>query len=194
MAADRDEDVQALLARIRNGDEEAKNRLISLLYNDLLQRAGRIAGVEASKSLSPSRVVQDALLRYLAADALPVTDRAHFLNAMTKAMRQVVIDYWRKKGAGKRKAEGERVPLDELIDVLGASEASADDRLEKLAGCLEDLEAIDKHAFDAIRYRYFEQLSEEEVAEQLRRGLSTVQRDLRNGKTYLRTCLEEEDE
>src|SRR4051794_34147127 len=104
MGPGRPGDLTELLAAARGGREGAEDRLVAAIYAELRCIAGGLMRRERpGHTLQPSALVHEALLRLLGGDALDdVPDRGCLFAAATKAMRQVLVDHARRRGAAKR--------------------------------------------------------------------------------------------
>ncbi len=95
--------VTELLARWSEGDLSARDALVPLVYEELRRIARRCLSARSSHhTLQPTALVHEAYLRLSNRDSLTVRDRAHFYAMAAQMMRQILIDYARKKQAAKR--------------------------------------------------------------------------------------------
>jgi RNA polymerase sigma factor (TIGR02999 family) len=180
--------VEQLLAAYQNGDESAFDRLISLLYDDLLQVARRhLRGERSGHTLSTTALVHEAYLR-LAGDAGGEwRDRAQFLAFVSRAMRHVLVDHARRRGAGKR--GGGRVQVTLRTDVGAAVEEQTIDLLA-LDHALDRLADRDPRLARVVECRFFGGMTAEETAEALGISLRTVERDWMRARAYLHLLLQ----
>src|SRR5215471_18788824 len=117
------EPITVVLNRALEGDRAAHEDVYRLLYAELLKLArGQLSSSEVS--LNPSALVHEAYMRLLKRDAEPMRDRRAFYAYASQAMRSVLIDYVRERGAEKRGA-GQR-PLT-LSTGIAAGLAAPDD-------------------------------------------------------------------
>ena len=171
MTAPQPNDATQLLARVCEGDTQARAELLDVLYRELHELAERSMRAERpDHTLQPTALVHEAWLRLSDAQMPPSwNNRAHFLGVAAKAMRNVLVDHARRKAADKRDAGRARVELDAA---LASYEARAfdmlalDDALERLA--LRDLELA-----RMVELRFFGGLTTEETGKLL--GLSVRQ-------------------
>src|SRR3954471_2909825 len=97
------EDVTILLERYRGGDEDALNRLIPLVYDQLrAAAAGALRRERAGHTLAPTALVHEAYLRLAGQRDAPWQNRAHFVCCAARVMRNILVDYARARRAGKR--------------------------------------------------------------------------------------------
>ena len=179
-------EITRLLTALRGGDAHAGERIFPLVYDELRRVAGRIlSGERADHTFNPTDLVHEAWLRLgLAPGAgvvMPAVDRSHFLGITVRAMRQVLIDHARRRGANKRGAGAVRVTLG---DSVGANRSSPEELLA-LFDALERLGDVDGRLRQVVEYRYLAGLTEEETAEVLGVTTRTVQRDWVKARAWL---------
>jgi RNA polymerase sigma factor (TIGR02999 family) len=182
MPIDASADVISLLRRWSEGDQEALNRLIPLMYAELRRLAHhRLRHEHASRSLNTTGLVHDAYLKLMDVRHTQFRDRAHFLAMASRIMRRLLVDQARARCAAKRGGGIEGVELDEALCV---SEPQAE-ALTHLDEALQRLDAIDPRQGRMVEQRYFGGLSLEEIAEALDVSLATVKRELRFAHAWL---------
>lgn len=147
---------QQLLVRWQNGEEDARNRLISRLHPELSQIAAARLRAEQNSSLSTGDLINDAVIRIAATDGMSLTDRAHMLALSSRIMRNILIDHARSKGAGKRRHQ--KVELTTYVD--GAQRLD----LVALESALIRLKALDGALAELVEMRYFGGMTVEDVA------------------------------
>lgn len=192
MAADESGGVTDLLRRVESGDQAAVTDLVRSVENRL--RALAEAQLKGGRGwISASDVVQEAttkvVVRLIRGDE-ELKGTEHFFAVMAKTMSRIVIDHNRRSKAMKRPDSLTRVPLDDLVDVVtaGRDETEApDERLEK---CLERLRKYKPRAYGAVYLHQFEGMSVREAARELEVSESTIEKDLRYARAYLRDCVE----
>ena len=166
-------DVTGILHAIGEGDPQAADRLLPLVYDELRKLAAAKLGREKpGQTLQPTALVHEAYLRLVAsvdASASRVQrwdSRGHFFAAAAEAMRRILIENARRKRRQKRGGTLRRVQLDP--DQLSYS-STAEDLLD-LNDALDALVAEDPQAAQFVKLRYFAGLTIEEAAEMV--GLS----------------------
>ncbi|MCC6930137.1 MAG: sigma-70 family RNA polymerase sigma factor [Gemmatimonadaceae bacterium] len=179
-------EITRLLAALRGGDAHAGERIFPLVYDELRRVAGRIlSGERADHTFNPTDLVHEAWLRLgLGAGsgvAVPAADRSHFVGITVRAMRQVLIDHARRRGANKRGAGAVRVTLG---DSVGANRSSPEELLA-LFDAMERLGEVEMRLRQVVEYRYLGGLTEEETAEALGVTTRTVQRDWVKARAWL---------
>ena len=176
-------EVTRLLSEWRSGNEEAFDRLMPLIYDDLRRLATDFMRRERSEhTLQATALVNEAYIR-LTGVKIPWKDRAHFLAVFARVMRRLLVDHAR---AGHRvKRESQKISLDDVREV--SSEAAWD--LVALDQALTQFAAVDPRKVEIVELHYFGGLNNEEVAEALGISRATVQRDLRLAKAWLKRQL-----
>jgi len=173
-------EVTLLLGEWAQGNSQALDQLTPLVYAELRQLAtGYLRHERPDHTLQPTALVHEAYLRLVDQQNLNWQNRSHFYGVAARLMRQILVDYARRRRAGKR--AGPEVPLEETISF--ARERSAD--LVALDDALSALEKLDARKCKAIELRYFGGLSMEEIAQALEISPVTVRRDLRMAETWL---------
>jgi len=175
-----DEPITEVLNRALSGDREAHETLYKLLYAELVKLArGHLAGSDLS--LNPSALVHEAYLRLVNRDTAPMRDRRAFYAYASSAMRSVLVDYVRERGADKR--GGGYLPVTLSTEVLDAAAAVSD--FSKLNDALLVLKSADERCFRVVEMRYFAGMTEDDVAAELSVSLPTVKRDWRKARAFL---------
>lgn len=179
-----DETITRILQRVAAGEEDAAERLFSILYVDLRDRAGRMMAGAGGHTLQPTAVVHEAWLK-LSGGELDWKNRSHFLGVAAKTMRSILIDHARAKQSAKRGGGAKRQHLDEAVRVY---EERAIDLLA-LNDALETLAQHDPELARLVELRFFGGLTIAETAEVLGVSTPTVERSWRSARSLLRTVL-----
>ena len=174
-------DVTLLLQQWSDGDQDALNRLVSVMYAELRRLAHHRLRREAAGVLNTTGLVHDAYLKLIDVRQARFRDRGHFLSMASRVMRRLLVDHARARRAAKRGGEAQPIELDEELVI---SEQNADD-LAALDEALQKLEAVDPRQGQILEQRYFGGLSLEETAEALGISLATVKRELRFAYAWL---------
>ncbi|MEM7245625.1 MAG: ECF-type sigma factor [Acidobacteriota bacterium] len=172
-----------LLPQVRAGDGEATRELSDLLYGDLRRLAQAAIGrASGPSSIQATELVHEVFLRLSGSAGIDWQSRAHFLAVAAKAMRQVLIDRARRKGAAKR-GDGDRpVTLQGGLDVASTSDPV--DVLD-LESSLERLQEIDPRGAEVVVCRLFGGMQVDEIGEVLGVSRHTVTRSLRTARAWL---------
>ena len=176
-------DVTGLLAQLREGKQDAAQALIPLIYADLRRMAGAyMQGERRGHTLQSTALVHEAYVRLTGGEPVEWQNRAHFFAIAAHTMRQVLLDYARRRHADKRGGTGAcKVDLDAEL-LVGA------DSLENVIAIdevLERLAKIDPRQSRLIELRFFAGLSVEESAEVMGVSAVTIKREWRSAKAWL---------
>ncbi|MDA8016279.1 MAG: ECF-type sigma factor [Thermoanaerobaculia bacterium] len=189
------QEVTRLLARLRDGDQQAFDKLFPLVYGELMKVARRRRGNRpAAETMNTTAVVHEVFLK-LSGSGSSWKNRAHFFAVAAQAMRQILTDYARKKSSAKRGGEDEPLSLDERLASLAVTgtEAQADWILD-LHLALADLSDLSPRMAQVVEYRYFGGLTEKEISEVLDLSERTVRRDWDKARAWLSRRLDPESD
>jgi RNA polymerase sigma factor (TIGR02999 family) len=180
-------EVTHILSVIENGNPQAAEKLLPLVYDELRKLAAQKLAREApGQTLQATALVHEAYLRLVdVAQAQQWNSRGHFFAAAAEAMRRILIDNARRKQAEKHGGGVRRVDLAQVEDVAAA-------QAEDLLAFNETLDRLSQHDAtigELVKLRYFAGLSVEEAADAL--GLSRTQayRLWTFARAWLRTRL-----
>lgn len=179
-------DTTFLIAAARAGDKDAEARLFQALYADLHRMAQHHLARSGSDIGHAQSLVHDVYLRMANAVGEGPHDRQHFFSLASRAMRQIVIDHVRRRGAAKR-GDGV-VPLsleDEHEPALAAVAAGQDNNLMQLDAALARLERFDESLARLVELHFFGGLGFAEMAQVLDRSERSLKRDWRKAKAFL---------
>lgn len=182
----RSSEITELLNACSNGEREAFDRLIPLVYEDLRAIAhNRLARERPDHTLNTTGIVHEAYIRLVPQATATWRDRAHFFAVSSKVIRDLLIDHAREHKATKRGGGAVHLPIsDELqgkeprtVELL-----ALDDALSKLGEMDARLERV-------VECRFFGGLTMEETAEATGTSLRTVEREWRRARAYLYRAL-----
>jgi len=175
-----------LLRSWRDGEGAAYHEIIQLAYAQLKQIAAQRLGQRGRElTLTPTELLHDALLRVAEAPR-DWSNRAHFYASMSLFIRSTLVDYARARQALKRGEPAQHVSLSLLEDgepAMAADLIALDQALVKLA-------ALDPRGSQVLHLTYFAGLDREQIAGVLGVSLSSVDRDLRFTRAWLREELD----
>jgi len=174
-----------LLEAHRSGDNDALDQAFGIVYEDLRRLARYQLRGRGANTLNTTALVHELYLKLAASDQSAAENRAHLLSLASRAMRQIIVDYARKQAAGKRGGNALKLPLD-------TNEIPVHDNAEWILAvdqALGQIRAVDERLEQVFDCRYFAGLSEEESAAALGVSVSTIQRDWRRAKAWLREAL-----
>jgi len=175
-------DVTSLLVAWSEGDDTALALLVPKVYAELHRLAHHHMRAERpERTLQTTALVNEAYLRLVDTRRVRWQSRAHFLGVAAQAMRRILVDAARARGARKRGGTSPRVSLD--ASLLPAPERGA--ALIALDDALTELARVDPRKSQVVELRYFAGLSAAETATVLGVSAETVQRDWRVAKAWL---------
>ena len=173
--------VTLLLHKWKNGDKEALDQLMPLVYKELRRLAGRCLSSERpDHTLRATELVHEVYMRLIGAE-VDWQDRAHFYAIAARVIRRILVDHASSRNCQKRGGDVKRVVLDESV-VIGAEApeivVSLDEALRKLA-------VVDQRKSDIVQFLYFGGMTYDETAAALDISPATVDRELRMAKAWL---------
>jgi RNA polymerase sigma factor (TIGR02999 family) len=179
-------DVTRILSAIEQGDRNAAEQLLLLVYNELRQLAAqKLAQEKPGQTLEATALVHEAYLRLVEGErrgsSPPWNSRGHFFAAAAEAMRRILVEQARRKRRLKRGGGRVRQELDPAL--LPISGPAAD--LIVLDDALERLGQLDPRKAELVKLRYFAGLTMPQAAEVLGISLSSAEKYW----TYARTWL-----
>ena len=175
-------EVTRLLHAAVGGDQEALDRLVPLVYEDLHRLAHRQLGREGGgHTLQTTGLVHEAYMK-LAGGKVNAASRSHFLAIAARAMRQVLVDYARRRKAEKR---GSGLAAVTLNDGEQGMEVSTDD----LLALDEVLDQLEPRQRQVVELRFFGGMEEKDIAEALGISERTVRRDWVKARAWLYRAL-----
>jgi len=175
-------EVTRLLRLWREGDQNAQAEVYAVLYEELRRQARACMRREgAAHPLQTTALVHEVFLRLAAAECPDWQHRVHFLAVAARAMRRVLVDLARARGASKRGSGAEHIPLDTSLAV--PINPSVD--LLALDEALVALAQVDARKAQVVELRFFGGLTNDETAAVLVISTDTVLRDWRLARAWL---------
>src|SRR6516162_8095903 len=157
-------DVTRILSAIEQGDAQAADKLLPLVYEELRKLAAqKMARESDTQTLQPTALVHEAWLRLVGKDNPKFANRAYFFAASAEAMRRILIDRARRKRALRHGGGQQRVDL-EHVDLASPSD---DDQLLVVNDALDKLAAHSKPEAELVKLRYFVGMTLAEAADAL---------------------------
>jgi RNA polymerase sigma factor (TIGR02999 family) len=183
-------EVTQLLLRWQSGDPNARDRLTTLLYQDLKRLAKLRLRHQRDKAINPTELLHETLARLMAAP-LAASDRTQLLKIATGALRHTLLDLLRHQQRQKRGGGQTPITLTQSQFVPEQHQSlSASDWLD-VEQALRELEHIDARKSQITELAFLAGFEQSEIANQLGISLATVERELRFCRAWLRTRLEE---
>ena len=176
-------EVSKLLLAWQAGDDGALQGLTELVYQDLHRAAHNYMVRErSSHTLQTTALIHEVYLRLVGTQRISWQNRAHFLAICARLMRQVLVDFARRRGYQKRGAAAPHLELNEALTLS----SRPDPDLVALDDALNRLAQVDARKSQVVELRFFGGLSVEETAVALNVSEETVMRDWRLAKAWLR--------
>jgi RNA polymerase sigma factor (TIGR02999 family) len=178
-------DVTRLLLAWRQGDREALDKLMPLVYERLHEMAERHFRRERpGHTLQPTAIVNEVYLRLVGSEGETWENRAHFFAAVARTMRHILVDHARARQAKKRGGQGAGYLLDTtvLVEPRAVDLIAVDDGLEELA-------KLDAEQGRVVELRFFAGLTEVEIAKVLGISEASVYRKWLSAKAFLHRRL-----
>ncbi len=178
-------EITELLHAARAGDSHALDAVFASVYPSLRAlAASRLAGQFGEDTLNPTSLVHEAYLKLVDARQLDLTDRHHFFACASRAMRQILVDHARARGALKRGGPSDPLTLSHAEGV-----AASEPEMLDLDVALDHLNQIDGQLRELVEMRLFAGLTLEQLAQISGRSLRTVNRDWQRARALLLTQL-----
>jgi RNA polymerase sigma factor (TIGR02999 family) len=174
--------VTELLLRWSQGDSEAREQLVPLVYDELRRVARRcLAGQRSNHTLQSTALVHEAYLRLVGHTSVRWENRVHFFAVAAQLMRRILVDQVRRKRAKKR--GGDSVTLLLTDDVALPQQRETD--LLALDQALENLAALDARQCRLVELRFFAGLSIDETSQVMQISPATVKREWATARLWL---------
>jgi len=174
--------VTQLLLDWSDGDQDALNKLMPFVYQELKRLARHYMRRErADHTLQTSALVNEAYIRLVDYKKMRFQDRAHFFAVAAQAMRRILVEHARGHTREKRGGDARKVSLDEaatLADVKAADMVALDDALKILA-------EFDPRKSEIVELRYFGGLNIDETAEVIGVSPATIKREWTTARIWL---------
>src|SRR5262245_20456259 len=187
-------DVTRILSQIEQGDPQAADQLLPLVYDELRKlAAARLAQERPGQTLQATALVHEAYIRLVAPQESEVgsqlsekwDSRGHFFAAPAEARRRILVDEARSKRSIKRGGDRKRIDLEKV----NLAETPSGVELLAFNEALDALEAEDADAARLVKLRYFAGLSVEEAGQALGMPRSTAYDQWTFARAWLRFRL-----
>jgi RNA polymerase sigma factor (TIGR02999 family) len=176
-------DVTRLLHAAREGDTDAMDRIVPLIYDDLCALAGRQLRRELGhRTMHPRSLVHEAYMKLANGAALRAGDREHLLAIAARAMRQVLVESARRRSAAKRISAWD-------LTTLGDQDWSIDLDSDDVLALNDAIDTLDPRQRQVVECRFFAGMAEEEIAAALGVTERTVRRDWVKARAWLYQAL-----
>jgi len=179
-------DIAKVLAAIAEGQQDAAEQLMPMVYNELHQVAERLLRHESrGHTLQPTALVNEAYLRLIGQTKVDWQGKTHFFAIGAKMMRRILVDHARRKKSQKRGGRFHRIAL---ADDLCVSNSNDEDVLA-IEEALAKLEKLDPRQAKIVELRFYGGLNVHDVAEVLGVSKRTVESDWTMVRAWLRREL-----
>ena len=176
------DDVTRLLLDWSNGDQEALDKLMPLVYAELRQMARRYMRAERTDhTLQTTALVHEAYMRLVNQNRVTWKNRAHFFAIAAQMMRRILVDHARSYRYDKRGGGAIKLSLDEAA-VLSSEQAA---EMIALDQALVGLEKVDARKSRVVELKFFGGLTTDEAAEILEVSKRTVESDWNFAQAWL---------
>lgn len=176
------DDITGLLAAWQDGDRDALQRLVAVVYPEMRKIArAHLARRSANQSFESAALANEAYLKLIRAKGIELHDRSHFFAVCAQMIRRILVDHARDRQRVKRGGGAVQVTLDDEIAIPqknGVDVVALDEALESLA-------RIDPRKCRVIELRFFGGLTVDETAQVLKISPETVMRDWKMAKAWL---------
>ena len=187
-----DHEITKLLYAWNEGDQQAFERLMPMVFDELQRIARRrFNGERGHHTLQPTALVNELFLRLVGDRGSGFRNRAQFFAAVADRMRHILIDHARSRAAAKRGGDRTLIPL-ELAGEVGAGGNISEVDLLALDQALQQLEANDPRKARIVTLRFFAGLTLKEAADVMELSLRQANREWAIAKVWLLDFLEPE--
>jgi RNA polymerase sigma-70 factor, ECF subfamily len=177
------QDITEILREWSSGNQEALDKLMPLVYDELHRQAAQYLRRERpDHTLQTTALIHEAYLKLIDQRDVDWESRTHFFAIAAQAMRRILVDYAKTRNREKRGGAAKTLPLEEAFEVQAKEEKSVD--LIALDEALTKLAEIDEQQA-LVELRYFADLSLEETAKALKISRATAARDWSVAKAWL---------
>jgi RNA polymerase sigma factor (TIGR02999 family) len=175
-------DVTVILKAVQEGNPDAAEELLPLVYDELRRLAAwRLAQERPGQTLQATALVHEAYLRLIGEEDSKWDGRRHFFAAAAEAMRRILVENARRKMRLKRGGQLERVHL-EAVEIPSPL---PDDELLAVDEALDRLTEVDPRAAELVKLCFFVGLTQEQAAKELHVSISTVERTWAFARAWL---------
>ncbi|MEP6923259.1 MAG: sigma-70 family RNA polymerase sigma factor [Pyrinomonadaceae bacterium] len=182
MSEKQSSEITQILQDWNDGKEEAKERLLPFVYDELKRQARRLMSSERSNhTLQPTALVHEAFLKLSEQSGIDWQNRSHFYGIASRLMRQILVDHARQHATKKRGNH----PIHFSIDDVQIPVEERADSILILNEVLERLEKFDEQQVKIVEMRFFGGMSNQEIAESLGISERTVGREWQSARLWL---------
>lgn len=182
-------EITQLLIDLRKTGEDNREKLFTLIYNELKKLAhSKLQREQGTITITETELVHEVYLKMIDQTRIAANDKDHFMAIAARCMRQILVDHARKKKAEKRGGTQKDVTyIDELLKARHEA-----DELVDLDQKLEELAELDQRLADVVVLRFFGQMTVAATANALDISKRTVKRDWAKARGWLYKELKNE--
>jgi RNA polymerase sigma factor (TIGR02999 family) len=174
------------------GNAHSFEDMFPLVYKELRDIARRLFVRESvGHTLQPTALVHEAYLKLVDQKRADVKSRTHVIAVGAQAMRRLLVDHARKRGAAKRGSKQKNLDLMDVLDSAADHELNLDQILS-VNSALEQLAEFDQRQALIVTLRFFGGLTVEEIADVTGVSMGTVARDWRHARAWLQVEISRE--
>lgn len=182
MSVAQDPAITQILHEWNDGNEDARERLMPFVYDELRRQARILMSRERSDhTLQPTALVHEAFMRISEQSGIDWKNRSHFYGIASRLMRQILVDHARRHTAAKRGAKAIHLSIDDLqlpVEERARSILSIDELLDRL-------DVFDTQQAKIVEMRFFGGMNNGEIAKTLGISERTVGRDWQTARLWL---------
>lgn len=176
------QNITLLLEDCASGNKNAVNELLPLVYHELKRISSKYLNDEyRNHTLQTTELVHEAYIKLVGGQEINWQNRAHFFGIAANSMRQILVDYARKRNSQKRGEGKTHLSLDNAEEIIFETEED----IIALDDAMKKLEAFDPDLSKVVELRFFAGLNVEETAKVLNRSTSTIKREWSLAKSWL---------
>ncbi len=182
------------LRALSSGDDTAHDRLLSLVYAELREKAAAyLSGENPGHTLQPTALVHEAWFRLIDQDRVEWKNEGHFMAVAAQAMRRILVDHARRKKTDKRGGGLERIELQtDLVRTADAAEEMPD--LDAIDRGLDQLLKKSERMAQIVELRFFAGLEMQQIGQILEMSRRALDREWRVARAWLHGFLDRERE
>ena len=177
--------ITVLLQQSEQGDSEVLNDVYELLYEDIKSIAGfQLKQMQSGETITPTVLAHECYLKIAQTEGIPIENRRHFLNCLSRSMRLYLIDVLRAKQSQKRQAVHVAKHLTEFVGSEGVSL-----KVIEIDLALDKVEKVDKQLAEILQHKMIFNLTFKEMALILELSERHVMRLWKQAKALLLAML-----
>jgi len=179
-------EITRLLHAFNDGDRDAAERLMTIIYDELRRIAGYYMRQECpDHTLQPTALVNEVYIRLFGDNPIEYQNHGHFFAVAAQQMRRILVDHARHHQADRRGGQRTKISLDEIFEAVLELPQQNDADLVALDDALSDLDKFEPRMRQVVELRFFGGLTIIETAKVLGISKNTVTRDWDYAKVWL---------